>query len=101
RSAGRQANHCAGDDHDFLNRGSVAVLIVGQPLRLPNLILVSCLPYCGILPARWQMIAGESLAVRWRKVRTPYGSMPRKIRGRRSRKRTLTESVTEKTPPVL
>src|SRR5881409_1894897 len=42
------------------------------------------------------MIAGEPLAVRWRKVRTPYGSMPRKIRGRRSRKQTLTESVTEK-----
>jgi len=42
------------------------------------------------------MIAGEPLSVRWRKVRTPYGSMPRKIRGRRSRKQTLTESVTEK-----
>ena len=27
------------------------------------------------------MIAGEPLAAYWRKVRTPYGSMPRKIRG--------------------
>ncbi len=30
------------------------------------------------------MIAGGPFAVRWRKVRTPYGSMPRKKRGRRS-----------------
>src|SRR6185436_19973545 len=35
---------------------------------------------------RWQMIAGESRCggTRWRKVRTPYGSMPRKIRGQDS-----------------
>src|SRR3954454_22793373 len=35
---------------------------------------------------RWQMIAGESRVggTRWRKVRTPYGSMPRKIRGQHS-----------------
>ena len=52
---------------------------------------------------RWQMIAGESrvCGIRQRKVRTPYGSMPRKTRGQRSPKRALTESVTEKTPPVL
>jgi hypothetical protein len=47
------------------------------------------------------MIAGESLAVRWRKVRTPYGGMPRKTRGHHSRKTAVTESVTEKIPPVL
>src|SRR6185503_13665731 len=34
-----------------------------------------------------------------RKVRTPHGSMPRKIRGRVLRKRGATESVTEKIPP--
>src|SRR6266480_247595 len=35
---------------------------------------------------RWQMIAGECRVggTRWRKVRTPYGSMPRKIRGQHS-----------------
>jgi hypothetical protein len=42
------------------------------------------------------MIAGESLAVHWRKVRTPYGSMPRKIRGQHSRKRMLTEKCHRK-----
>jgi hypothetical protein len=47
------------------------------------------------------MIAGEPLAVRWRKVRTPYGGMPRKTRGHHSWKIAMTESVTEKTPPVL
>src|SRR6266404_2085965 len=50
---------------------------------------------------RWQMIAGEPLAACWRKVRTPYGDMPRKTRGHRSCKIAVTESVTEKTPPVL
>jgi len=50
---------------------------------------------------RWQMIAGEPLTACWRKVRTPYGDMPRKTRGRRSCKIAVTESVTEKTPPVL
>jgi hypothetical protein len=47
------------------------------------------------------MIAGEAATLRWRKVRTPYGDMPRKTRGRRSSKIAATESVTEKTPPVL
>src|SRR5260370_32545096 len=47
------------------------------------------------------MIAGEPVAACWRKVRTPYGDMPRKTRGRRSCKIAVTESVTEKTPPVL
>jgi hypothetical protein len=49
------------------------------------------------------MIAGEFRigGTYWRKVRTPYGSMPRKIRGQRSRKRALTDSVTENIPPVL
>jgi len=47
---------------------------------------------------RWCVPRG---GIRWRKVRTPYGSMPRKIRGRRGRKIAVTESVTEKTPPVL
>src|SRR5206468_11840790 len=42
------------------------------------------------------MLAGEPLAAYWRKVRTPYGSMPRKIRGRRSRKQTLTEKCHRK-----
>jgi len=45
---------------------------------------------------RWRAaLAGQ------RKVRTPYGSMPRKIRGRRGSKIAATESVTENTPPVL
>src|SRR5436305_7956011 len=35
------------------------------------------------------MVAGEPVVACWRKVRTPYGSMPRKIRGRRSRKRRV------------
>jgi len=30
------------------------------------------------------MIAGELLAACWRKVRTPYGGMPRRIRGHHS-----------------
>jgi len=47
------------------------------------------------------MIAGEPLAVYWRKVRTPYGAMPRKMRGSCSWKTAAMESVTENTPPVL
>ena len=35
----------------------------------------------------------------WRNVRTPHGSMPRRIRGRRGRKFLSTESVAENKPP--
>jgi hypothetical protein len=47
------------------------------------------------------MIAGEAATLRWRKVRTPYGDMPRKTRGHCDCKIAVTESVTEKIPPVL
>src|SRR2546430_2692073 len=42
-----------------------------------------------------------SREARQRKVRTPYGSMPRRKRGRDGCKTAATESVTEKIPPVL
>ena len=50
-----------------------------------------------ILRSGWQMIARSSGCER--KVRTPSGSMPRRMRGRVRRKPGVTESVTENKPP--